>query len=96
MGNLVDWPKDSKKDGYYVNEEEIDELVYVSQQPKAKAFRNYCCKTMFQHIPQQLTNKMEEDHQQTITEKYKENTSLPSQDQSVMLAILQVKIKTMV
>ena len=43
-------------------------MLFSSQQPKAKYFRKCCCNVMFRHICQQLTNKMEEDHQQIITE----------------------------
>ena len=50
------------------------ELVFGSQQPKAKAFRNHCCNAMFPRIRQQLTNKMKGDHQQStqvVTIKYR-------------------------
>ena len=43
------------------------ELLFSSQQPKAKGFRKYCCNVLFSHAPQQLTSKMEKDLQQTIT-----------------------------
>ena len=43
------------------------ELLFPSQQPKPKHFRRRCLNLMFPHILQQLTNKMEEDHQLTIT-----------------------------
>ena len=67
--NLVDWPKDLRKDDYYINEEGMYELLFSSEQPKAKAFKKYCCNTMFPHIRQRLTNKMEEDQQQAIQER---------------------------
>ena len=42
------------------------ELVFSSQQQKAKAFRKYCCNEMFPHIRQQLTDKLvEEFHRRT-------------------------------
>ena len=33
---LIDWPNDSSKDDYYVNEKGMYETVFSSQQPKAK------------------------------------------------------------
>ena len=45
------------------------ELSFSSQQPKTKDFRRHCCNMLFPHVCQQLTNKMKEDHQQTIEEK---------------------------
>ena len=65
----VDWPKDSQKFDIYINEEGMYELLFSSQQPKAKEFRKHCCNLMFPHVHQQLTNKMEDDHQQAIKEK---------------------------
>ena len=67
--NFMDWPKDSRKDDYYINEEGIYEIVFLSQQPKAKGFRKHCCNRLFPHVQQQLTNKIKEDHQQAIEEK---------------------------
>ena len=66
---VMDWPKDSRKDDYYVNEEGMYEIVFSSSQPKAKDFRRHCCNVLFPHAQQQLTNKMKEDHQQAIEEK---------------------------
>ena len=43
------------------------ELLFSSQQPKAKDFREHCCNMLFPHIRQQLTDKMENDHQLAIT-----------------------------
>ena len=68
-GNFVDWPKDSRKDDYYISEEGMYEIVFSSQQPKAKDFRRHCCNVLFPHVQRQLTNKMKEDHQQAIEEK---------------------------
>ena len=65
----VDWPEDSQKFDIYTNEEGMYELLFSSQQPKAKEFRKHCCNLMFPHVHQQLTNKMEDDHQQAIKEK---------------------------
>ena len=44
------------------------EVVFLSQQPKAKIFRKHCCDMMFPWIQQQITNKMKKDHQQFITD----------------------------
>ena len=68
-GKPVDWPKDSQKYDIYTNEEGMYELSFSSQQPKAKDFRRYCCSVLSPYVQQQLTNKMKEDHQQTIEEK---------------------------
>ena len=65
----LDWPRDLRKDDYYVNEEGMYEIVFSSQQPKAKDFRRYCCNVLFPHVRQQLTNKIQEEHQQAIEEK---------------------------
>ena len=65
----VVWPEDSQKFDIYTNEEGMYELLFSSQQPKAKEFRKHCCNLMFPHVHQQLTNKMEDDHQQAIKEK---------------------------
>ena len=45
------------------------EIVFSNQQPKAKGFRRHCCNVLFPHILQQLTNKIQEKHQQAIKEK---------------------------
>ena len=45
------------------------ETVFSSQQTKAKDFRRHCCNVLFPHFRQQLTNKIQEEHQQTIEEK---------------------------
>ena len=63
----MDWPKDSRKDDYYINEEGMYEIVFSSQQPKAKDFRRHCYNVMFPQSRWQLTNKMKEEHQQAIT-----------------------------
>ena len=67
--NFIDWLEDSRKDDYYTNEEGMYDLLFSSQQPKAKAFRKHCCNVVFPHVRRQLTNKMKEDHQQVIEEK---------------------------
>ena len=46
----VDWPIDSQKYNIYTNEEGMYEIVFSSQQPKAKEFNTetvMCCFLMF-------------------------------------------------
>ena len=70
MGKPVDWLKDSKKyDTYYINEGGMYDIVFSSQQLKAKDFRKHCCNEFFPHFRQQLTKRMKEEHQQAIEEK---------------------------
>ena len=69
VGKPIDWPKDSQKYDIYINEEGMYEIVFSSQQPKAKDFRRHCCNVLFPHFRQQLTNKIQEEHQQAIEEK---------------------------
>ena len=45
-------PKNSQPDDYYINEEGMYELVFSSQQQKAKDFRRYCCNVLFPHVQQ--------------------------------------------
>ena len=47
----VDWPKDSQKYDIYIIWEGIYELLFSSQQPKAKEFRKHFCNMMFPHAP---------------------------------------------
>ena len=68
-GNFMDWPKDSRKNDCYINEEGMYEIVFSNQQPLVKDFRRHCCNVLFPHAWQQLINKMKEDHQQAIGEK---------------------------
>ena len=68
-GKPVDWPKDSQKYNIYINEEGMYEIVFSSQQPKAKDFRRHCCNVLFPHFRQQFTNKIREEHQQAIEKK---------------------------
>ena len=65
----MDWPKDLQKYDIYINEVGMYDIVFSSQQPKAKDFRRYCCNVLFPHVRQQLTNKMKEDLQQANEEK---------------------------
>ena len=67
--NFMNWPKDSRKNDYYINEKGMYKIVFSSQQPKAKDFRKHCGNKLFPYVRQQLTNKMKEDHQQAIEEK---------------------------
>ena len=77
------WPKDSRKDDYYINKEGMYELLFSSQQPKAKNFRKYCCNVMFPHIRQQLTDEMVDnlrrDHQLAIQAIQHKNVTLQVQ-----------------
>ena len=66
---FMDWPSDSRKDDYHTNEEGVYELLFSSQQPKAKDCRRQCFSVLFPHVWQQLTNKMKEEHQRAIEEK---------------------------
>ena len=61
--------KDSQKYDIYINEEGMYEIVFSSQQPKAKDFRRHCCNMLFPHVRQWLRNKTQEEHQQAIEEK---------------------------
>ena len=65
----MNWPIDSRKDDYYINEQGMYELTFASQQPKAKDFKKHCCNMMFPHIRQQLIKKMEKDYQEALEEK---------------------------
>ena len=47
----VNWPKDLQKCDIYINEEGMYEVVFSSQQPKAKIFRKHC-NVMFPRIRQ--------------------------------------------
>ena len=68
-GKHVDRPKDSQKYDIYINKEGMYEIVFSSQQPKAKDFRRHCCNMLFPHVRQWLRNKIQEEHQQAIEEK---------------------------
>ena len=69
VGNLVNWPSDSRKDDYYLNEEGMYEVLFSSQQPLARKLRKHCCNVMFPHIRKQLVDKMQEDHHKAIEEQ---------------------------
>ena len=80
-GNFMDWSKDSRKDDYYLNEEGMYEIVFLSQQPKAKDFRRHCFNVLFPSDKlhameiEDLTSRVQaleftnETHQQTIKAK---------------------------
>ena len=53
----LEWSKNSHPDDYYISEEGMYELVFGSQQPKAKPFRKHCCNVFFRHVHQQLSDK---------------------------------------
>ena len=57
----INWPKDSQKYDIYINEEGMYEIVFSSQQPKAKDFRRHCCNMLFLHVRQQLTKKIQNE-----------------------------------
>ena len=67
-GTPVNWPMDSQKYDLYIIEEGMYEVLFGSQQQKAKAFRKYCCNEMFPHIRQQLTDKLVEEHHRRTTQ----------------------------
>ena len=53
----VNWPNDSQKIDIYISEEGVHELVFSSQQPKAKNFREYCYNVMFRRFDSNLQTK---------------------------------------
>ena len=57
-GNFMDLPKDSRKDDYYLNEEGMYEIVFSSQQRKAKDVRRHCGNVLFPHVREQLSDKL--------------------------------------
>ena len=67
--HLLNWPSDSRKNDYYLNEEWMYELLFSSRQPLAKKLRKHCCNVMFPHIRKWLTNKMVGEHQRAIRER---------------------------
>ena len=52
------------------------ELLFSSQQPKAKEIKKYCCNVLSTHIQQQLINNMVDDlgrnNQQAISDSNNE------------------------
>ena len=64
--------------------------MFSSQQSKAKDFRKYCCSVLFPHVRQQLANKMEEDHQRTITRMQEDHQlAIEEHEQAVVLYRIQ-------
>ena len=57
VGTPIDWLKDSQKFDIYINEERMYELLFSSQQPKAKDFRRHCFNVLFPHVQQQVSDK---------------------------------------
>ena len=53
----VDWPKDSEKYDIYINEEGMYELLFSSQQRKAKDFKRHYFIVLFPHVRQQPSDK---------------------------------------
>ena len=49
-GTLVHWTKDSQRNDYYFSEEGMYELLFSSQQPKAKDFRKHCSNVLFPQV----------------------------------------------
>ena len=48
--NFMDWPKDLRKDYYYTSEEGMYELLFSSQQPKAKDLKRHCCNVLLPYV----------------------------------------------
>ena len=61
LGHPLEWPKNSQPSEYYINEEGLYELVFTSQQPKAKEFLKFCFNDMFPKIRKELTDKIIEE-----------------------------------
>ena len=72
VGTTINCPRDSQKLDLYINEEGMYQLLFSSEQLKAKDFRRHCCNVLFPHVRQQLTNKLKEEHQQAITDYQQE------------------------
>ena len=53
----INWPKDLQKYNIYISKEGMYEIVFSSQQTKAKDFRKHCCNVLFPHAQQQPTKK---------------------------------------
>ena len=54
----TNWPKDSQNYDIYINEKGMCELLFSSQQPKAKDFRWHCFNVLLPHVWQQLSDKL--------------------------------------
>ena len=62
----INWSKDSQEQDIYINKEGTYQLVFLSQQLKAKNFRRHCCNVMFPQIPQYIMNKMNDSQDWAI------------------------------
>ena len=75
--NLISWPRNSRKDDYYLTEEGMYELAFGSKQDKAKEFRKYCCNELFPQVRRELqqvsTEKIEQEHQLAIEDMGREH-----------------------
>ena len=58
VSTAINWPRDTQKLDLYISEEGMYELLFSSQQPKAKDYRRHCCNVLFPQISRLLTNKM--------------------------------------
>lgn len=56
LTDFVEWPANSTKSDY-VNEKGIDEILFLSRQPKTRDFKKYCCNVLFPCFRQQLAKK---------------------------------------
>ena len=74
--SFMDWPKDSRKDGYYINEERDAWGVIFKSTVKSKRLQKTLLQSFLSNVSlfpcawQQVTNKIKEDHQQAIDEKH--------------------------
>ena len=93
-GTTVNWSTDSQKLDLYINEEGMYELLFSSQQPKAKEFRRHSCNALFPQIRRQLTSKMKEEHQQTIKEKDNQIQALEFTNEKHQQKILRLNKET--
>ena len=66
VGTTVNWPRDSQKLDLYINWEGMYELLFSSQQ---KALLQEGTVVLIPHVRLQLANKIQEEHQQTITDR---------------------------
>ena len=67
----ANWLKDWQMYDIPINEESKHELLFSSQKSKTKDFKKHCCNrnVMLPHVQQQLTDKMQKDHQQVTQER---------------------------
>ena len=84
----ISWPKDSQK--YETNEKGMYEMLFSSQQPKAKNFRRHCFNVLFPHVRKQLTNKILGEHQQAITDRENQMKALEFRNEEYQQKILKL------